>query len=423
MKEEMIKRKQAILSKKIFPWFIGFSDDLMFCIVINTLFFTVVKQLSGSQITFLTTISALSYIILQKPFLAIIKRIGNTYAVRIGVMMLLIGSILLTFGNSYAVLMIGHIFYSVSFIFKSMAKVLIKNNLIYLNEEDSFIQLENRAHIIYSIVTLVFALTAGYIFNFNHYLPMYLCMAVCVMNVIMSMKMVEVYEPIQETNEKTIKRSKQKLSKIILMVILSYGILYSTISMGQQNVKLFIQYQLQDCFDVTMTAKYLGYILAFSRIARLVGNLSFSSLYQRWKDKLNIILSVIGVIAFSLVALSNCFSIIFIRFTIMTIGFCFILAIRDVFTTYIQDLLLKHADSSQQQTGISYLGLSRKIGETSLSFLFSMMLLKIDIFYVVLTLIGFAIIGLAINVKLYKKILEENRKIKQEGKGEKVYAN
>lgn len=140
MKEETINKKRALLSTKIFPWFIGFSDDLMFYIVVNTLFLTIVKNLTTSQITFLTTISSLSYIILQKPFLRIIKKIGNTYAVRTGTTMLLIGSIILTFGNSYIILMIGHIIYSLSFIFKTMAKVMLKNNLNYLIKEKNLLE-------------------------------------------------------------------------------------------------------------------------------------------------------------------------------------------------------------------------------------------------------------------------------------------
>ena len=428
MKEEILNKKRAIASTKIFPWFIGFSDDLMFYIAINTLFLTVVKNLTTSQITFLTTLSSLCYIILQKPCLYIIKKIGNTYSVRIGVMLLLTGAVLLTFGNSYSMLMIAHVIYTVSFIFKSMSNVMLKNNLNYLKLGDSFIKIENKAHIIYSTITFLFAMFAGYIFNINHYLPMYLCITVCIINVIMSMKLYDVREE-DVTNKKQESVNtpiKSKLPFMIFLTIISYGILYSTISIGQQNVKLFIQYQLQNDFTVTLTATYLGYIVAFSRIARLLGNIGFKRLYARYQDQLNLLLPIICGIAFCLVILATFISSIMIKYIVMTVGFCLVLAIRDVVTTYIQDLLLKKAKVYEQQRAISYLGLSRKIGETCFSFLFFLMLLHIDLFYVVVVLVGFSIISLGVNKKLYQMVIKDEKEVYYEKEKEKekiIYEN
>lgn len=89
MENDKLKRRKVILSNKIIPYFIGISDDLMFFIAINTLFFTVVKGLSATEISFLTTIPSLSYIALQIPALKIITKIGNIKSIRIGTIMLL----------------------------------------------------------------------------------------------------------------------------------------------------------------------------------------------------------------------------------------------------------------------------------------------------------------------------------------------
>lgn len=88
----------------------------------------------------------------------------------------------------------------------------------------------------------------------------------------------------------------------------------------------------------------------------------------------------------------------------MSMGLCIILGIRDVFSTYIQDLLLKKVKPSEQQSSISYLGLSRKIGETSISFIFSLVLLKVDLFYIIVILVILSLISFIINFKLYKII-------------------
>lgn len=50
--ESQVKRVNAI-----FPWFRGLNGDLLFFIAINTLFFTVVKNLSSFEISLLSTVS------------------------------------------------------------------------------------------------------------------------------------------------------------------------------------------------------------------------------------------------------------------------------------------------------------------------------------------------------------------------------
>ena len=116
---------------KIFPWFAGLSGDLLFWIAIDTLFLTIVKHLNVSQIVSLTSISLLTCIILQIPLLQIIKKIGNTKSVRIGSLLFLISSILLTFGTNYIILLIGKIIYEIAFTFQEMVNAILKNNLEY----------------------------------------------------------------------------------------------------------------------------------------------------------------------------------------------------------------------------------------------------------------------------------------------------
>ena len=88
----------------------------------------------------------------------------------------------------------------------------------------------------------------------------------------------------------------------------------------------------------------------------------------------------------------------------MSLGFCLILGIRDIFRTYSKDLVLKNSKVSEQQTFISYLGLARKIGETILSFGFSMVLLKFELIHVIFILLILSGISFMVNYKLYKKL-------------------
>ena len=110
MESEKLKRRKALLTNRIIPYFIGISGDLMFFIAINTLFLTVVKGLSATQISFLSTVTSLSYILMQIPALKLIQKIGNIKAIRLGTIMLLCSALLITFGNNYiAIIILIHI--------------------------------------------------------------------------------------------------------------------------------------------------------------------------------------------------------------------------------------------------------------------------------------------------------------------------
>lgn len=410
MEGEKLKRRKVMLSNSIMPYFIGLSDDLMFFIAINTLFLTVVKGLSAAQISFLTTISTLSCILLQAPALKIIQKIGNTKSIRLGTIMLLGSALLITFGNSYWIIILGYMLYQPSFLFKKMEHVVLKNNLNYLNRQNEYIRLANKTHIIYAVITTVIALVAGSIFAINHYLPMYLCIGICVINILMSYCIFDISGDRQEEIETNEKKEKIKFSKVVITIFISFALLYPTINIGQNNTTLFIQYNLQEYFDVGLTATYLSFIIVSSRIARILGNIIFGKLYKKFKDKVNLILPTIAIIAFACVIIGSYFqSAMIIKFILMTIGFDLILAVRDPFDTYISDLLLKNTKVEEQQKAISYLQLSRRIVETTISLIFSMLLTKLDLFYIIICLMILAIIGLVINSKLYKMLNKRRR--------------
>lgn len=396
-------QKRAKYNTKIIPWFTGFSDDLMFYIAINTLFLTVVKNFNASQISLFTSVPCLCYIILQPLFLEIIKKIGNKKSVVLGCLMLLVASIIITFAKSFYIIMIGQILYTLAFLFKTMDSVMLKNNLVYLNKESEYIKYANRSSIIYSILTTLIALCSGYLFNINYYLPMYFCIAICLVNLIISLGLDE--EIVSDNNmSKTTEKKKVKFNKVILLIMVSYGLFYATIGRGQANTKLLIQYSLNDYFNIGKTAIYFSYILVMSRMSRVLASLLFNKIYAKIKDKIGYHLTILCGFAFVFVILGFFINNITFKFILMAVGFCLILGVRDVFGTYSKYLILKNSKVSEQQTFMSYLGLSRKVGEAILSFVFSMILLKFELIYIIFILLILSIISFCVNYKLYKLV-------------------
>lgn len=401
--EEQKVIKRIEISNKILPWFMALTDDLMFFISVSTLFFKIVKNYSLFQITFLTTIFSMTYLLFQLPLLKIIKKIGNIKSVRIATFLLLCASVLITFGTNYIVTIIGYIFFGTSFIFKTMDNIVLEKNLTYINKKENYVKELNKSKIIYSVVTTIIALIGGMLFNINNYLPMYLCIFVCLTNFIISFFIVEAED--NKIKNKEDKKQQFKFSKTITLILLSYALLYSIISIGQDNVQLFTQINLEKSFEISKTATYLGIIIMTSRIARILGNLIFNKKITKIKDKVNIILPIIGIIAFGFVHIGNIVKTYgIIKIILITIGFDLILAIRDPIQINSRALILRETENDKKQQAISYLELSRRISETIINTLLSILLIKIELIYIISLLTLLVIISLIINTKLYKII-------------------
>ena len=67
--------------------------------------------------------------------------------------------------------------------------------------------------------------------------------------------------------------------------------------LGQNNSKLFMQYDFQKFLSNEMVTYYITTIVFISRIARLLGNVVFGKTYKRTKNKMNIIITLFLTIA------------------------------------------------------------------------------------------------------------------------------
>lgn len=94
----------------------------------------------------------------------------------------------------------------------------------------------------------------------------------------------------------------------------------------------------------------------------------------------------------------------FLKFLLMTIGFCLILSVRDPYRLYIQDIVLKLTNPEEHQVVISYTQFARKLGTTICSLFISAILLKWPLIYVIIAVSILATIEIIITLKLYKMI-------------------
>lgn len=390
---------------KIFPIFYGLSGDLLFYVAIDTLFYTVVKGFLPEQLSLLTTVSALFCILLKVPITKIIEKIGNTKSVRVGALGLIVTSLIITFSKSFLIIMIARIIYLISFVFINMQNTMLKNNLTILNREEEYAKIISRGSTVYAIITMIIAFIAGYMFNINNYLPMYFCIAFCIISFVISLYLKDISTDDKQILKEKDSKQKVKLSKIIFIVLVFYGIFYALVDVGQPNGKLLIQYELSDIYDISTTATYFGIIIAISRVSRVIGNIYFGKLYTKIKDKISNLFCILMLMAFVFLAVGYFFNYnTTLKFIIMSIGFCIILAIRDQFKIYIYDLALRVSTAKERQSVTIYLEFTRRTGAAIVSLIATAILTKVTLIYVIICLLILAVIELVLSMRIYKMI-------------------
>lgn len=399
--------KKTKRSINIYPFFASFTGDLIFFVPIDTLFLTLVKGLNASQITAMTMVSLIVCILSQKLILLIVKKIGNVNSLRLGVMTLIVASLLLTFGKSLVSMMLYKCIFEIASIFLNMDEIILKSNLNTVGRTDDYPKIRNRAKIMYSLLTLFAAFIAGQLFNLNHYLPMYLNIIICVILFAVSWLYYEAQTPTTQIPDQTAQphTKKSKLTWLIFLVLLSNTVFYSIIKMGQNNSKLFMQYDFQAFLSVEMLTYYITTIVVISRIARLLGNIIFGKLYLKIKDKMSIVLTICLSMAFALLITGHFVNLPFIyKVIIMSLGFFLILATRDSFQLYIEDVALSITNKEEYRKIIIDIEMTRRLGTLILSGIFTLILINHDLIVIEFILLGLSIVEIFINCKLCSKL-------------------
>lgn len=410
MEQEKMKK-----FNKVFPWYAGLSGDLLFWVAIDSLFLTVVKNLNASQIVSLTTVSLITCIALQVPLLKIIKKIGNTNSVRLGSMLLLVSSLLLTFGQNYIVIALGKVIYEIAFTFQNMTNAVLKNNLELQDRNNEYIKIKTKSNTIYATVTMIISFIASLMFNLNNYLPMLGCITFCLICFALSFYIVD-YSKYNKIEKETTNKSKTKIkyNRLIVVLIISYGLFYPIVNSGQSNGKLLIQQELLLNFDVEKTALIIGIILCISRIVRVVSNIAFNKIHSKYKEKVGVILPILLSTSIVLMILGSFIrNFIMLKFSIMSLGYMIILFIRDPFKVYMQDLALRKVTKEGQQSLLTTMELSRKIVRAIMSLSFTMILVNNPMIIVIAILFILSMIEVFVSIKLYKLVVN-GKEIKSE---------
>ena len=363
---------------------------------------TVVKQFSAAQIVSITSFSQFACIALQFPILFLIKRMGNTASTRTGAMFLLLSAVFITCGGNYYLVLLGRIFHDVAMIFRAASVVMLENNLDLVDKRGDFVRIRTNGNTVYSVITMIISFVASYMFNLNHYLPMVGCITTCTVGFILSlfMKDYSPYDKIQPV-KKMAGKATVWYSKFLVMAIVVFALFYPLVTAGQSEGKLFIQQQILLDFDVEDTALIIGAIICVSRIIRVVSNVIFARLYEKYQTKMGVALPVLLSASIAFLLFGSFIPRVIPKILVMATGYIIVLFVRDPFRLYMQDVIFENTAKDQHQTLLAFMEFGVKVGTAAMGLSFSAILLSYPMTVVMGISFVISVIEILLGIKLY----------------------
>lgn len=396
--------KETERTVKIYPIYHAFTADLVFFIPIDTLFLSYVKGLSASQITFMNMFGLIICILFRKVVIKIAKEINNLNSVRLGMILLFISTMILTFSKTFYGLLLYSLISNLSAMLTSMLHVLIKHDLSAINKTEEFVKTINLGNITYGIVTLFTTIVAGYLYNYNNYLPLYITLVIIASMFLLTFAFVDKNN---DEENKEVKQNKFNKSSKLVLILLSSSLFVSIFRIGQNNSKLFLQYDLQNILSLNKVTLYITYIVFVSRIVRILSNLFFTKLYHKYKLQIGNYMAILHFVCYGLLIVGHCINNFYLKILLMSLGYFIILGIRDPFQTYIEDITLKNTQDKYQQQIVIELETYRKIGQLIINLTFTLILLEHELVITEIILMLLAFIEIIINYKMTRTLEQQ----------------
>lgn len=198
-KERQIRRNNA----KLYPIYKMFSWDLLCFYSIEFLFYTITKGITASEVLILSACYILFKILMQTSAVTITDMLGHRKSLIIGNGLVLCYLVLLIISSDLPFMIFACLIRALGY----DIKVIVETNLLYdsvstKGGEGLYSKLEAKGAAFYYLLDGILCLATGYLFVFNNYLPIILCMIFIIISTILSFKFKDVHKIAKVENKK-----------------------------------------------------------------------------------------------------------------------------------------------------------------------------------------------------------------------------
>jgi len=311
---------------KLFPIYKMISWDLLFYYSIIFLYLVQVKKLSAPQVLLAEALYNVAIMLFLIPSGKIVDKIGKKNSVIIANIGMAISIGIILFMNNIYHLFIAYFVMAFGYSIKTIAENIILYDSIPSGPKRGkiFSTIDGNASSYYYYIDAITSIATGFLFVINPYIPIVLCLIMCVISTILAcgFQHTDTINKTNNSNEKTsfkdafrhVTNSKRLLYLILFYAIFS-GLLYNLSSLRSSIFK-----------DLNLNAQYFGIIYAILQIISGTTARYQNKVHNKFKNETLAVLGIPLTISCILIGLLGnlptdnfIFSVIMILFIVQNI--------------------------------------------------------------------------------------------------------
>lgn len=370
--------KEKAINTKLYPIYKMFSFDLLFYYSIIYLFLTQVKGLSPSNVVLADSCYVLFRVILLLPLTALIEKIGKRNSIIIANIILAVSILTFILAQNFTVIIIANIFEAFGFVIKNISE----SNLLYDSLPNSsvrgniFSKIESRGSTLYYFLNALSALASGFLYVINGYLPLIICLIMCLVSALIATKFRDV---VNTSNKNQIRASdyaknlKYAFKNLFKSSRLRNLIFFGALVSGLLSLLMTIRSGLLQ--ELNVSEQYFGIIFGVLEFSSGISACFQFAIHKRFRNKTLAIISLPIAIACLVIGLTVFFSLPFtVTIVIVLVMFLIQYSCRAPFYNLIKQYLNNFTTSSLRNKISSAYTLIEGMSRAFISFMVSLLL-------------------------------------------------
>ena len=289
IKENAKKRKNI----KLFPIYKMLSWDLLFYYAIIFLYLVQVKKLTASQVLLADAMYNIAIIMSLLPSGNIVDKIGKKKSVIIANICVSISILIIILMNNFYHLIIAYAVMAFGYSIKGIAENIILYDSLPSGKRRGklFSIIDGKASSYFYYIDAISAITTGFLYIINPYIPLVLCLLMCTISTILSFK----FKHTNTINKKTnTNNEKVTLKDAIKYVRSSKRIKYLILFYATFSALLYVLSSLRSSIfeDLNLQAQYFGIVYAILQIVAGTAARFQDKVHNKFKNET---LAVLGI--------------------------------------------------------------------------------------------------------------------------------
>ncbi len=292
-------------NKTLFCLYQSTSDDLMFWCWFDVLILSMNYGFSMTQISLLFAVSFWVALAMKMPANALAKKLGAARCVLLSAALFLSAALLLTFGSTLVVAIIGQSIYLVAGSFQEMATVIAQKAAERDPANVDYMRLMSMTGVIFSVISLIAAGSMSRLYEINKNLPMYICIGFCLNSCVLAYFISKYDEEDTKESQRTrrealpgmkIRHFDRTTLSCLFLSVLFMVIFY----VSGDYLKIMIENNLSAVTDSSRTVFLFSMVLMASRIVKIASNLLiYAGRNIKINQEIGISFVVVGVVLIS----------------------------------------------------------------------------------------------------------------------------